>query len=387
MIKTHQIKIYPNRTMLKVIERLFEYHRYCYNLALETWNNQYDEFLITDDKTVKPNESRVRDELVDNKADWQYGLSARVLQQSVNQVKKAFDNFFNKKMPNHQHPKFKSRKYSKKVFITDRARIKDGKLMLDKPRTVDKGKWFGIRMSEQPRFEGQIKLATVVEKVDGLYVSLMIDTKQEVLPTKHNVAGVDANIGHFDYNAGQWSVNVPKLQKHYEKITYYQKLLARKRNANPNNFRTKRYAKVRTKLRREYRKVRNIQKDSMNKFTNMLVQKYGEIHIEDLNVNGMKMSKKMGKNLHRAMFGYFKQVVAYKCQWSGRKLVLVDRFYPSTQRCSQCGYIKTNESYGGKHTLSGDYIYHQHQTYRCYECGAVMDRDKNALNNLIQYRE
>lgn len=387
MIKNHQIKIYPNKTMTKVINNLFHYHRYCYNSALETWNDMYDEFLLTDDKLKKPTGSKVRNELVANKEDWQYELSARVLQEASNTVEKAFKNFFNKKMPNHRHPKFKSRKFSKKIFITDRARIVDNKLMLDKPHTISRGKWFGIRMSEHLRFEGKIKLAIVTEKADGLYVSLMIDTKQEqTLPIKQGIAGVDANIKGFVYNDGTWSVNIPKLQHHYERINYYQRLLARKRVENPNHFRTIRYAKVRTKLQREYQKVQNIQKDSLNKFTTMLVKTYPEIHIEDLDVNHMKMSKRMSKNLHRAMFGQFKQMIAYKAQWNERKLVLVNKWYPSTQICSECGFQKTSDSYGGKQTLSGDSIHHQHQIYRCYECGLVIDRDENAVLNLINYR-
>ena len=117
----------------------------------------------------------------------------------------------------------------------------------------------------------------------------------------------------------------------------------------------------------------------------MLVDNYSEIHIEDLDVNHMMMSKKMGKNLHRSMFGKFAELLQYKCKWNERKLVIVDRLYPSTQLCSCCGYRKTNDSYGGKHTLSGDSIHHQHQTYRCYECDAVLDRDENAVQNIINY--
>ncbi|KRL11037.1 hypothetical protein FD09_GL000758 [Schleiferilactobacillus perolens DSM 12744] len=66
-------------------------------------------------------------------------------------------------------------------------------------------------------------------------------------------------------------------------------------------------------------------------------------------------------------------------------MVIADRFFPSTQRCSRCGYVKTTDSYGGKMTLQGDSIYHQHRTYRCYECSFVVDRDDNAVQNLITY--
>jgi len=93
----------------------------------------------------------------------------------------------------------------------------------------------------------------------------------------------------------------------------------------------------------------------------------------------------MGKNLQRSMFGELSVNLAYKCKWNNRKLVLVDRLYPSTQICSVCGYRKTKEGYGGKQTLSGDSIHHNHQKYYCYNCGSILDRDENAVENIKNY--
>ncbi|RXT59224.1 hypothetical protein CHT97_01315 [Lacticaseibacillus chiayiensis] len=101
MIKTHKIKLYPNATMRRELERLFNYRRFCWNQALETWNSMYDGSLVMADKTLRPNERKVRDELVWNKADWQYEQSARVLQLVVNDLSKAWKNYFNSKMPGH----------------------------------------------------------------------------------------------------------------------------------------------------------------------------------------------------------------------------------------------------------------------------------------------
>lgn len=72
--------------------------------------------------------------------------------------------------------------------------------------------------------------------------------------------------------------------------------------------------------------------------------------------------------------------------WNDRDLVLVDRFYPSTQLCSECGYRKTKDGYSGRQTLSGDSIHKDHQKYYCYNCGAVLDRDENAVRNIINYK-
>ena len=387
MLKTHQIKIEPNAHMCKHIEDLFNYRRYCWNQALGIWNDLYDESIILKDKKKQPNERIVRNLLVANKQDWQYELSLRVLQQTTVQLSNAWKNYFNPKMPNHRRPKFKSKKNYKPAFTTDRAKIVDGKLLLDKPHAINKSVWYGIKLREQPRFEGNLKLCTIVEKADGLYASLLFDTTQEHHePLKSGVTGVDVNVKRFNHKDGVINIYPNKLDKYYQRITHYQRMLARKRLENPRNFRTIRYAKVKTKLRRDYQKVHNLQMDILQKFTTQLITNYSEIHIEDLNVHGMMMSKKMGKNLQRSMFGELSVNLSYKCKWNSRKLVLVDRLYPSTQICSECGHCKTKDDYGGKQTLSGDSIHHQHQTYYCYNCGAILDRDENAVENIISYR-
>ena len=388
MIKSHVVRLYPNSHMLTIIKALFHYRRYCWNHALEIWNDMYDASVIMNDKNLRPSEYDVRKQLVLDKEDWQYSLSSRVLQQTSISLGKAFSDFFNSADIGHGHPRFKSRKNYKPTFTTDTARIVNGKLVLDKPQPVNNNVWYGIRMSNSPRFEGDIKLCIITMKNNGIYASLVFDTAHNIsVPRTDDVAGVDVKIKHMNYNDGVVETYPESLEMYYQRITYYQRLLARKREANPFNYQTKRYTKVITKLRRDYQKVNNIQTDIMQKFTTMLVNEYSEIHIEDLDVQHMMMSKKMGKNLHRSMFGQFAVMLNYKCDWNDRKLIKVDRMYPSTQICSECGFRKTKDGYGGKQTLSGDAIHHDHQTYYCYNCGAIIDRDENAVKNIIKYNE
>ena len=134
-IKTQQVKIYPNRTMTNEIDKLFNYRRYCWNLALETWNNMYQQSKESNNKHLAPNNAKVRNYMVANKQDWQYNLSARVLQYASSDLEKAWKRFFNKISG---IPKFKSKKNYKPSFTTDRAKIRNDKLVLDKPRVVIK---------------------------------------------------------------------------------------------------------------------------------------------------------------------------------------------------------------------------------------------------------
>ena len=262
MIKTHKIKLYPNATMRRELERLFNYHRFCWNQALETWNVMYDASLLMADKTLRPNERKVRDELVWNKADWQYEQSARVLQLAVNDLSKAWKNYFNPKMPDHGKPNWKSKKRSRKTFKTDRAQLLNGKLRLDKPRGA--GAWYDIKLAEQPHWQGELKQVCVVQAADGYYASFSIEvqTSVEKRPVL-TVTGVDANIGKFDYRTSTGYAIQPTLPDRlpilYARIAHYQRQLARKRKVNPKRFNSAAYRTTRTKLKRQYQRVERIQ--------------------------------------------------------------------------------------------------------------------------------
>lgn len=129
-----------------------------------------------------------------------------------------------------------------------------------------------------------------------------------------------------------------------------------------------------------YERIRNIQNDLLHKFTTDLYCEFDTVVIEDLGVKGMQMKKK-AKNLHRSLFGRFRQIMEYKAEKFGKTLILADRFYPSTQRCSNCGHVKTGDE---KITLSGNQKHGtKHQEYVCYQCGYEDDRDHNAVLNLL----
>lgn len=236
MIKTHKIKMYPNDAMRKVLNSLFDYRRYCYNLALEVWNDMYDESLLMNDKALRPNECKVRNELVFNKMDWQYYLSARVLQFAVSDLAQAWQNFFDPKMKRHNRPKFKSSKKSQHIFKTDRAKLICGKLRLDKPHQYRED-WCDIRLAEQVRWEGKLKLAIIAKEADGYYVSLAIKVVDQPLREKtKQVTGVDVNIGKFNYKTKNGyrvlKTLSPQLVGLYRRVANYQRILARKRQVN-----------------------------------------------------------------------------------------------------------------------------------------------------------
>ena len=407
MILSMQVELYPNKHMKKYLDKQCDYRRYCWNKGLELWNILYEQRTISlptelktkikasvKDKKIKftsaetelrklfpaPNERNVRNELIANKEDWEYENSSRVLLFAVKDLADSWNRYLKKSQENTGKPKFKSKKDPKQGFKTERARIEDNKLYLDKPRQYQ-GKWSPIRFKGGNIADKKIKLCSIT-RIKGHYIATMIIEIEvkSIKKTEKNTA-VDANVDHFDYTEGICTLRPKDLDKLYSDVKYYQRKLARKRKENGKEaIHSKSYQKTRVKLQRTYSRIQNIQNDILHKFTTMLYTEYDKVVIEDLSVKKMMMSKK-AKNLHRSLFGRFRQFMEYKAIKFDKELIIADKYYPSTQRCSCCGHIKTGED---KITLQGNKKHGtSHHEYECYECGYKDDRDHNAVLNLL----
>ena len=400
-----QVRLYPNKTMQTVLDSLCDYRRYCWNQGLELWNTLYEARLIglpdelrakikasLTDKTIEfseeeqafralfpaPTERKVRDELVAQKADWQFELSSRALQLAIKDLAVAWNLFFeNPKTAG--KPGFQSRKKLKQGFKTDSARIINGRLVLEQPQAY-KGEWSSIRFKGASIPDGKLKLCAVTRTKGKYIATITMDVETVELPKTGKKTAVDANVDHFDTTDGQTSLKPELLDPLYAKVRTYQRQLARKRKVNKNYRHSKGYQATRAKLQATYERIRNVQNDLLHKFTTDLYREFDTVVIEDLDVKGMQMKKK-AKNLHRSLFGRFRQFMEYKAEKFGKTLIVADRFYPSTQRCSACGHVKTGDE---KITLSGN-IKHgtKHHEYVCYRCGHEDDRDNNAVLNLL----
>ncbi|MGP3640965.1 RNA-guided endonuclease InsQ/TnpB family protein [Lentilactobacillus hilgardii] len=379
MIRTQKVRLYPSHHMIKVLDQLCDYRRYCWNEALATWNDMYDLHTI-EASNPRPSAYAVRNELVANKQDWQYQRSARTLQLAVADLGKAWQNFFDKAQPGWGKPKFKSKKAPRQGFKTDRAKIVAGKLRLDRPHGMQD--WQDIKLSRHINLSGDLKVVSIYRENGKYWASLPFEVSIAVKPKTGAISAVDVNVGHLNYTDGLQDTLPKRLNKLYRRIKFYQQCLARKRRLNGKQAtKSNSYVATKTKLQRDYRRVGNIQHDLMQKLTTKLVTDYDRIVIEDLSVKDMQMTHVASKGLQRSMFGYFRQILTYKCVWYNKELILADQFYPSTQRCSKCGYTKSGQD---KITLSGNSAHKtKHHEYICYNCGAVLDRDKNAVANLL----
>ena len=401
---TRKVVLKPNIAMKQVLDSLCDYRRYCWNEALELWNTLYEQRLIgltkEERSTVRefvkskqpltaelqelnalypsPNNYTVRNILVAQKEDWQYFLSPRVLQLAVKDLADAWSRFY-KSSKEFGKPKFRSRKDLKQGFKTDCSRIVNGKLVLDKPQPY-KGDWYPISFRGASLEDGKISLCSVTRVNGKYYATFVVEVETPNLPKMGKINAVDLNVDHFDTLDGRFNLQSKLLNKLYSRVKHYQRALARKRLENPDYKNSMGYQATRAKLQATYKRIRNIQDDLLHKFTTSLFVNYDTIVIEDLDVKRLQM-KKQAKNLHRSLFGRFRQYMEYKAIKFDKELIIADRFYPSTQRCSSCGFVKTGED---KITLEGNKNHGtKHHEYICYECGFSADRDYNAVLNLL----
>lgn len=169
--------------------------------------------------------------------------------------------------------------------------------------------------------DGKLKLCAIT-RVKGKYIATMtVEVEPVTLAKTGKKTAVDANIDHFDTTNGQVSLKPELLDHLYARVRIYQRQLARRRKVNKNYRHSKGYQATRAKLQATYERIRNVQNDLLHKFTTDLYRQFDTVVIEDLDVKGMQMQKKV-RNLHRSLFGRFRQFMEYKAIKFGKRSFL-----------------------------------------------------------------
>ena len=207
---------------------------------------------------------------------------------------------------------------------------------------------------------------TISRRAGRWYASLTIEREDKTVKyaPKSGAVGVDLGIKTLATISDGTVIENPRhLKKSEQKLKRAQRALSRKMPSS------NRRAKARAKVARIHAHVANQRHDALHKLTTHLASKYSEISIENLNVLGMVKNHHLAKSVMDASFGKFRRQLEYKTTRTGAKLNIVDRWFPSSKTCSQCGRVKA------KLSLS-------ERTYRCEHCGLVIDRDLNAAINI-----
>lgn len=398
-------RLYPNKKEQFLFNRYCDYRRYVWNEYKDENDHAYQRYRYEKAYYAKvgmkvkakefcskyPTFVRTKKQVNHDKKAWEYKYPSKIALMAMTDYDNAMSNFINKAMSDWGKPKFRSKKDPRQGFKLPAESVKlNGKTIQLAKGQRDKKHDNLILKSRQAFLDYPFGTVSFYTEKGRYYVAVPYYIPKQILLSDTSLVGrvgIDLNVKHYDFFDGlhkEVNLNMKRLTFYYNRVKHYQRLLAKKRVADKANINSHNYVAVRTKLQREYAKVNNLQSDFLQKLTTQLCKKYKQIIIEDLDVKHMKMGV-ASKGLHRAMFGRFRRILAYKAEQYGNELIIANRIYPSTQICSKCGYRKTGDE---KITLWGNKKHHtKHSQYICYKCGAKFGRDENAAINLYQYPE
>jgi len=301
---------------------------------------------------------------------WMYEVSKCAPQEALRDLDRAYANFFRRAKERKAgknikvgFPHFKSKKNGSGSF-----RLKGVIRVFEK--SIQLPRLGRLRLKERgylPVSGVHILSATVSEKANRWFVSLQVEMEiPETSTTSRPCAGVDLGISRMaQVSDGTYFENPRALKHALTKLRRKQRIITRRQKESANR------KKAIQQLARMHTRAANIRKDSLHKATTFLARTKSVIMMENLHVRGMIRNHHLAQAITDVGMYEFRRQLLYKGDWYGCQVLLADRFYPSTKRCSQCGHVK--EKIG----LS-------EREYHCEICGLVIHRDLNAAINLEQ---
>ncbi len=348
MEKAFKFRIYPNKTQQILLQKSFGCVRFIYNhfLAKRIEKYKQDKFSISYNQCSK--------ELTNLKQEfeWLRELDKDALQKALKDLDIAYKNFFSR--PEVGFPKFKSKRDNYKSYRTS-CTNENIKFLGNKIQLPKLGK---IRVRDKRiQLEGRILNATV---------SRCTDVQSAVLAsTNHNV-GIDLGLKEFAITSDGIKYANPKyLVKSLKRLKFLQKSLSRKTKDSSNR------NKARLKVARVYQKIANQRMDHLQKLSTEIIRSNDIVCLEDLQVKNMVRNHKLAQAISDVSWSEFVRILCYKAGWYGKKIIRIDKFFPSSQICNCCGY---------KNSDTKDLSVRE---WACPKCGALLDRDINAAKNIL----
>jgi putative transposase len=289
-------------------------------------------------------------------------VSSVPLQQALRHQHKAFIAFFAKRA---RYPRFKSRRSRQCAHHTRSAfTMRGGVLRLAK---TDGPLRFTWSWPDTDVTELDPAMVIVSRESDGRwYVTFTVDAADpEPLPAAGYAVGVDLGVKDFAVTSdGEKIANPRHLERKARNLARYQRRMARCKKGSANR------KKATAKVARAHRKVRDARQDFLHRASTQLVRQNDMIVIEDLAVRNMVRNRSLARAISDCGWREFRRQLAYKCERYGRKLVVIDRWYPSSKTCSKCGHLVAELSLSTRH-------------WTCPSCRARHDRDLNAAKNIL----
>ena len=356
--RTFRFRLYPNREQTELIAKHFGCSRYVYNYFL---NQRIEQYRLTGKSDNYYVQAKALTELKKNEETaWLNEVNAQSLQFVIRSLESAYTNFFKKRA---KFPNFKSKHYKNSFTIPQSASIDGGRLFIRKFKE-------GIKCRVHRDIKGKIGKVTITKTPSGKYFVSVFTEEEYITPIKKTDKSIGVDMGLKDLlttSEGETFKNNRYTKKYECKLAKAQRHLSRKKKGS------KGFENQKLKVARLHEKISNSRADYLHKCSISLVRRYDTICIEDLNVKGMTKNHHLSKSISDASWCKFVAMLTYKAEWNDKKVVKVDRYFPSSQTCNVCGYVNKQTK-----DLSV-------REWECPECHTRHDRDVNAAINILHF--
>lgn len=353
----HTFRFYPSKPQERILAKTFGCVRVAYNSALQLRINSYKA-----GTTINYNASSAALTALKKTPERAFlnEVSSVPMQQALRHLQSAFVNFFEKRS---EFPRFKSKHGKQSAEYTTSGFKWDPR---NRNLTISKIGRIDVHWSRS--FTSCPTTATITKREDGRYfVTLCLNETIEPLPKTNLEVGVDLGVNRLATLSNGERISNPKhTARNLAKLQHAQRVLSRRKKGSG------RWCRQRLKVAKIHSHIRDSRKDYLDKFTTDLVKRFDVIAIEDLNVRGMVKNHCLSGAISNTGFGMFRKMVDYKCKWNGKQLRVADRFFPSSKRCSGCGYVTESLSL-------------KIREWSCSKCGMDHDRDENAAINILNF--
>lgn len=359
MLKAYKYRIYPNKTQQGLIDFNLSVCRLVYNLALDT------KIQVWQASKINLSAYDLHKQLTELKGayPWMHKADITALQASITNMDAAFKGFFN----GNGFPKFKRRKGEQAYQCRRVGRINWLKSTLSIPKIKD------IPISLSREFKGQVRMITIRKTLTGKYYASILVKNEQIIPSKEAIhsdkaMGIDAGIKSFAVcSNGLFFEPNRFLKNSLKRLQCLQRRASRKKKGSNNRQKANKCVAI------LHERITNQRVDYCHKVTTGLIRdnQTDTFVIEDLNVAGMMSNRKLSQAISDVGFGEFRRQMQYKCDWYGKNLIVIDRFAPTSKRCSDCGEINQELTLADRE-------------WTC-ACGSHHDRDLNAAKNIKRF--
>ena len=369
MLRAVKVRLYPNKEQEQTLNKVLGCYRFVYNQTLTQKKTAYD----TNKTSLKLTDLSKWFHgtlLKDERYLWLKEQNTKVMKQSIRQMLTAYDNFFKQ---HNGFPKFKSKKDNQSALFPYEAISKYNTfetrhISLTTPLKNIKFRCSDLYLTRLQTYSKSIRSATLSKTKSGnFFLSILMEVDEnEYKKFEHTNEDVGIDMGAKDFvitSDGEVFANKHFFKKQEQKIKKLQKQLSKKVKGSKNR------NKARIRLAKAFEDVTNKKESYMYSVVNELLTYYDIVYMEDLNVQGMLKNHHLAKAIQEVGFNRFKMILTGKANINDKQVVFVDRFYPSSKTCSNCGYKNKDLALSDRE-------------WTCPICGEHHDRDINAAVNI-----